>query len=432
MTGRELALRVLRKSLKSDAFVSRLLEGEFGRHKLSQKEKRLAAELAYGCLRRLGTLDLVIEECAGRKMADISKGLRDILRVGVYQLLCLDRVPGYAAVNETVELARAYGPPGSEKFVNAVLRRVPQSVEEIAAPKKQQSHALYLSIVQSHPLWLVERWLERWGPEETEALCRANNAAPPLTVRANTLRCGRDELIKKLQEDGVQAVVNNAHRLAVNIEDLPTSLKEIGAFRKGLFQVQDALGMRVVDILGARRGERVVDLCAAPGGKATAIAESIGDKGKVSCLDVSPRKLKMINQGARRLGIRSIRTAMGDGREVERVLGIGKADRVLVDAPCSNTGVFRRRPEARWRLSEADIGRLAKKGLELLCAAARVTRPNGVMVYSTCSIEPEENEKVVKSFLNRFANFRVDSEVCFLPHRDGCDGGYAARLICRG
>jgi 16S rRNA (cytosine967-C5)-methyltransferase len=432
ITGREVALRVLQKALKGDTFISGLLESEFSAHRLSLEERRLATELAYGCVRRRGTLDWVIERRAGRKMAEISQALRDILRMGVYQIVYLDRVPAYAAVNETVELARAHGPSGSVKFVNALLRNTPRDLKDILTPQACGSWESYLSVAHSHPLWLVKRWVQRWGSEAAEKLCCANNAAPPMTVRTNVLKCSRDELIKQLRAEGVRAVAHEGHRLAVTIAKLPRPLRDLDSFRGGLFQVQDISAMRVVDILGPRRGETVVDVCAAPGGKATAIAETIGDEGKVLCMDVSAKKVKKIEQNARRLGLKSIYAVVGDGRDTRRFLGGGVVDRVLVDAPCSNTGVLGRRPEARWRVREADLQRLAGQQLDLVSSGAAIVGDQGIVVYSTCSIEPEENEGVVTAFLNRFKDFGIEKELRFFPRGDGGDGGYVVRLVHGG
>ncbi|MCX6338792.1 MAG: 16S rRNA (cytosine(967)-C(5))-methyltransferase RsmB [Candidatus Aureabacteria bacterium] len=429
MTAREAAFRVLRGALRSDVFVSELLDREFRLSALPLEDRRLATELAYGCLRRRGTLDAVIERCAGRGMREITPGIDDILRLGVYQLLYLDRVPAYAAVDETVELAKRFGPKGSEKFVNAVLRRAQRSQREIAPLAGEGSPASSLAAAHSHPLWLVERWLARWGRVEVEALCVANNTAPPFTVRVNRVRISRDELMTRLARESARAVPHGGHPLALDIEELPCPLRDLASFREGLFQVQDVSGMRVVDLLGPRARERIADLCAGPGGKATGIAEAMGDEGEVICVELRGRKAGMISENAKRLGLNCITVVIGDALRAGTSIDTQPVDRVLVDAPCSNTGVLRRRPEARWRVSENDIGRLAGRQVALLTAGAAVVRRGGILVYSTCSIEPEENEKVVERFLQEFPAFGIEDQISLYPHRSGCDGGYAARLV---
>jgi 16S rRNA (cytosine967-C5)-methyltransferase len=362
-------------------------------------------------------------------MREITPGIDDILRLGVYQLLYLDRVPAYAAVDETVELAKRFGPRGSEKFVNAVLRAAHHRRGETAPAAKEKSPACSLATSHSHPLWLVERWLARWGRAEVEALCVAHNTVPPLTVRVNRVRTSRDELMTKLARERARAVPHGGHPLALDIEELPCPLRDLASFREGLFQVQDVSGMRVVDLLGPRARERIADLCAGPGGKATGIAEAMGDEGEVICVELRRRKAGMISENAKRLGLNCITVVIGDALRAGTSIDTQPVDRVLVDAPCSNTGVLRRRPEARWRVSENDISRLAGRQVALLTAGAAVVRRGGILVYSTCSIEPEENEKVVERFLQGFPGFGIEDQISLYPHRSGCDGGYAARLV---
>jgi 16S rRNA (cytosine967-C5)-methyltransferase len=433
MSGREVALTVLRKALKTDAFVSELLDRELKSSALPIKERRLATELAYGCLRRRGTLDDVIERCAGRTLREITPGIVDILRLGVYQLIYLDRVPPYAAVDEAVKQARRFGPKGSDKFVNAVLRSAQRRracLEEAPlGPAEASAQAGSLAIAHSHPLWLVERWLKRWGRDEVEALCSANNAAPSLTVRVNGLKITRDALVSALVREGVGAVLHPGHPLAITIEELPRPLSDLDSFRRGLFQVQDVSGIRVVDLLGAKPRERIADLCSGPGGKATAIAEAMRNEGELVCVELKKKKAVRISENAKRLGLECIRVVVGDALKAGALLGCDLMDRVLVDAPCSNTGVLGKRPEARWRLREGDIARLADMQVKLLSAAAAIVRPRGIIVYGTCSIEPEENEKVVERFLEKFPGFGIEERMVLYPHKNGCDGGYAARLV---
>lgn len=429
MTAREIALGVLRKVLHTDRFIPELLDEFFRRHGLSSEDKGLVTELAYGCVRRRGTLDWVTEQYAGRGMAKISAGLRDILRMGVYQLLYCDRIPRYAAVHEAVELAKRHGPRGSEKFVNAVLRKVPEHREEICFPSRSATPASYIATFHSHPLWLVERWLRRWGQSSTEALCAANNAVPPLTARVNRLKTDREGLIGKLSAEGVRPSACEGYPDAIELRNLPRPLGELASFREGLFQIQDIAGMRVAALVAVEPCEMVADLCAAPGGKCTAMAEMMGGRGEVWCMDVSAAKVRLIEENATRLGLTSLRMVIGNALQAERRLGRERFDRLLLDAPCSNTGVLGRRPEVRWRLKVADIERLAKNQRALLSAAAPCVRVGGALVYSTCSIEPDENECVVEQFLKRFPGFVIDGELRFLPHTSGCDGGYAARLL---
>lgn len=428
LTARACAYTVLTSAPGSGLFVSELLDREFKGATMRPDDRGLATELVYGCMRMRGTLDQAIEQAAGRPMERISKDLHNIIRLGMYQLLFLDRIPAYAAVDESVKLALRHGQPGAEKFVNAVLRNAPKTLDEVKFPDRESDPVEYIASRRSHPAWLVGRWVDRMGETEAEALCAAGNIQPPLTARVNTIRATRDSLIAALTAEGVRAVVNEGHPLAVNIEDLPRPLPELAAFKNGLFAMQDVSGMRIADLLEAQAGERIVDLCAGPGGKATAIAAAAGDGAELICVDLNPEKAAMVRENARRLGLNSIRCLVGDGREAGRIPGLAPADRVLVDAPCSNTGVLRRRPEARWRLRPGDIARLAKAQRELLAGAAAVVKPGGVLVYSTCSVEPEENDGVVAGFLSENPGFEKAQELRLFPHTSGCDGGYAVKL----
>ena len=431
LTARACALAVLRRALGSGLFASELLDREFRGARMRPDDRGLATELVFGCLRMRGTLDRAIEQSAGRPMGRISRELRDILRLGMYQLLYLDRIPAYAAVDESVKLALRHGRKGAEKFVNAVLRNAPKEVGQVRMPDRAVDPAAHIAAARSHPEWLVRRWADRMGEAEAEALCLAGNEAPPLTARVNTVRATRESLLAALAAEGVRAVPNPGHPLAVDIEELPRPIPELAAFRNGLFWIQDVAAMRVADLVGARRGERIADLCAGPGGKAAALAASAGDGAELFCVELNPAKAEMVRGNAARLGLRSIRCVVGDAREAGRIPGLAPADRALVDAPCSNTGVLRRRPEARWRLRPEDIPRLAAAQGALLAAAADVVKPGGVLVYGTCSIEPDENERVVAAFLLAHPAYLLDEELRMLPRTGGCDGGYAARMVKR-
>ena len=428
LTARACALAVLGRAHGAGLFASELLDREFKHGRMRSDDRGLATELVYGCLRRRGALDQAIEQSAGRPMARISRELRDILRIGMYQLLFLDRIPAYAAVDEAVKLALRHGRRGGEKFVNAVLRNAPKSISEVRFPARESDPVKHIAAALSHPEWLVRRWAGRMGIAGAEALCAAGNEQPPLTARVNTIRTTRDRLIAALAAEGCRAAPNPNHPLAVDIGELPRPLPELAAFRNGLFWIQDVSGMRVTDLVGAQRGERIADLCAGPGGKAAGLAAAAGDGAELFCVELDSAKAEMVRENARRLGLRSICCVTGDARTAMRIPGLAPVDRALVDAPCSNTGVLRRRPEARWRLRLEDIPRLAETQGALLAAAAVVVKPGGMIVYSTCSIEPDENEAVIAAFLGGNPDWTLDAELKMVPGARGCDGGYAARL----
>lgn len=447
--ARDVALRVLVAVEEADAFATLSLHGQFKRAHLDAREAALAAQLVYGTLRWMGRLDWQLGLFVDRPLENLDPPVRNALRLGLYQALFLRSIPVPVAVHESVELVRRSGSRGAAGFVNAVLRKAVRANVRQLLPPLPSHPAQHLSIRYSHPLWLVERWLDRFGCLETARLCLANNRWPPLSVRTNLLRTTREKLIAALAAEGVTAVPGCYAPEAVRVEHL-TGIESSTSYREGFFQVQDESSMLVAHILSPRKGDLVLDLCSAPGGKATHLAEYMGDSGRVIAFDPNPAKLRLVASAARRLGLSTIETRVADAREVSGYA----SDRVLVDAPCSGLGVIRRRPELRWRQSPGNIRQLAHLQREILTAAARLVKPGGVLVYSTCTTEPEENQENIRWFLNSHSNFRLDYASRFLPesavslqaakvflpgadgdflqlwpHRQGTDGFFIARLI---
>ncbi|HEX2444356.1 MAG TPA: 16S rRNA (cytosine(967)-C(5))-methyltransferase RsmB [Vicinamibacterales bacterium] len=375
------------------------------------RDRALAGEIALGVFRWLAALDYVIERLARRPAAKIEPIVLDILRVAVYQLTHLDRVPAAAVVNDAVDMARRAKRTGAAGFVNGVLRalgRRPPSLPPRPDPGRLGEPAMraqaldYLSITLSHPRWLVERWLARTGFEAAEAWARFNNEPAPLTLRANTLRVDREELKSLLSAHDVECgdtrlateglIVRRGNPLLSPLTD------------RGLFLVQDEASQLVAEVLAVRSGERILDACASPGGKTVAIAAHAGADGLVVASDFRPRRIRLLVDTVRRTGADRVRIVRTDLRHP---LPFGQAfDAVLVDAPCSGLGTIRRDPDIRWRRTEADVARLATETLTMLTHAAAVVRPGGRLVYATCSSEPEENEDVVSRFLENRPAFR--------------------------
>jgi len=408
-------------------------------------DKAFITELVYGTLRTLNTLDWIIQQHIRQPLSKQTPWIRNILRLGVYQIMHMDRVPAPAAVNEAVNQARRFGHAGSVKFVNGVLRNILRSAEEINFPDLEANPAGHISVRYSHSRWLVEKWIELLGVRETIDLCLADNQPPPLTVRANTLKTGRNDLLALLREMGLQA---DKSRYAPEGIDLRHTggLQGLAPFEEGLFQVQDEGSMLAGHAVGAVPGALVIDAAAAPGGKSTHLAQIMRDRGTVIACDIHPHKLKLIKDNCRRLGITCISTVEADARSIgERYRN--KADYVLLDAPCSGTGVLRRRPDLRWRKVPGRLPGLVALQRELLDSAAQCVKPGGVLVYSTCSVLPEENINQVRDFLKRSIHFTAgDLSVCLpaalggeetlrrgyiqlYPHRHGTDGFFIARLI---
>ncbi len=381
-------------------------------------------ELVYGIVRARATLDWLIDrKTDGRPQ---KSDLRQLLRLGLYQLFWLDRIPDHAAVHETVELAREFGYGPQAGFINAMLRgygREKEATQQLLAELKISDPA----IGWSQPAWLVEKWQQRYGTEDTQKLLAWNNSPPPTFARLNTTRTNAEKIILQWREEGVEydffARDWLEEHLMFRLKSHP-ALETLPSFRQGLFYVQDPSTLLAVRLLDPQPGERILDACAAPGGKATFIAQKIGSSGLVVARDVSEPRLKLIKENCARLGFTTVETDLADEPKLKF-----RFDRILVDAPCSNTGVMRRRVDLRWRIRAEEIERLRVQQLELLRKAAAQLAPKGTLIYSTCSLEPEENRQVVDAFLELEKGFKFETDRELIPFKDGVDGAYVAKLV---
>ena len=435
--AREVALRVLFETESRSAFADRLLDRKLDEAGLGENDRRLATQIVQGTLRYQRRLDYVLDQLLKVPLADLPTWIRLCLRIGAYQLLFLDRVPRHAAVDETVALARKYGHPGTAGLTNAVLRRLPEALREITFPDPERDLVPALGIYESHPDWIVRRWLERFGRERTEHLLRANNRAAVVSIRVNRRRTNREALLRLLRAQGIEAEPGTLSPYCLRLP-AGAPVFTIPAFRAGLFTVQDEAESLVVPLLKPQPGERVLDLCAAPGGKLGHILE--WSRGGAHAVGVDPgrARLEKVRDTLTRLGERA-ELVLADGRTFGRP---GAFDRVLVDAPCSGLGVLRRRPDARWRKREAGFEELGPQQAALLDRAALLTAPHGVLVYSVCSFEPEETTEQIAAFLVRHPEWAVERPgpgiapatvnaagfVEVLPDRWDTDAVFAARL----
>lgn len=429
--ARELALQVLRQmavsgrkegGLSATDLLSEAIESSH----LSRREEALATELVYGAIRRGLTLDWIIERFSSVEIKRIEPRLLNILRLGVLQLLYVHSVPDYAAVNESVELARAALGKKAAGFANAVLRKVPSDASALPFPSREKDPVSHFSIIHSHPGWLIRRWIGRFGESKTESLCFANNLPPPITARVNTLKTSRGQLLERLAAEGIDASPCDDDQM-IELVRCPCRLTNLRAFRDGLFYLQDVSAAVPPRTLLPSEGMKVLDLCSAPGGKATHLAELMHNRGIIVACDIDHRKMPKLRENIERLSTAIVHPIVADATKMDALLK-EKFDRVLLDAPCSNTGVFRRRVEARWRLKPRGLALLAQTQLALLRSASRVLKKSGILVYSTCSIEPEENEELVRSFLRTATGFVLLGEINFVPKEKAGDGGYVARL----
>ncbi len=429
---REIAVRVLGQRAGGQ-YIEDLLDSELARAGLSSADRRLCQELVYGIVRWQATLDwLVARKTQNREQ---KPALQNLLRLGLYQIFWLERIPNHAAVNETVQLAknRGFGPQAG--FVNALLRgylREFEGTRQVLTELRANQPALGYS----HPEWLVTRWRERWGAEATERLLAWNNTPPRTFARVSTLRAEPGKLLTQWREEGVEYDFFHAdwveENLVFELKSHPP-LERLPSFQQGLFYVQDPSTLLAVRELGPHPDETVLDLCAAPGGKLTYIAQLMRNSGRVVARDATPERLKLIEENCARLGITCADVQLSSplGAAPAVAPSAIKFDRVLLDAPCSNTGVMRRRVELRWRVRPEEINRMHRTQLELLGEAARQLKPGGTLIYSTCSLEPEENRQVVDKFLDSSAEFKLESEREVRPFADAVDGAYVARLVRR-
>lgn len=438
---RHAAFDTLQRIGKQDGFADRLIDSELASGVLAGPDRGLFAELVFGVLRRQGTLDHILAQLLEKPLKELDAQALVILRIGLYQLTCLDRIPESAAVNESVNLAKQLAPRTSG-LVNAVLRNYLRRRDSITFPDPLVSPAASIATRHSHPEWLVEHWISQLGAEEANRLAEASSQQPPLTIRVNTLRTTRTELLHEFEKQGVEATTCRFSHDGIVIAGRHAIINLPG-FEAGLFAVQDEASQLAGYLLGAEPGQSVWDACAAPGGKACHIAQQMNDKGQLIATDISRSKLTIVKENTRRLGINCLSTAVADLHRVD-TLPDGPFDRILLDAPCSGLGVIRRNPEAKWRLNHGDLTRLAAVQKILLKNAATLLKPGGSLLYSTCSTSVEENEEVVEEFLLHHPDFMLENLNELFPawnelfefygmfrtwpHRHGTDGFFAARI----
>ena len=430
---RQIAFRVL-QARREGEFTETLLEQAFATPNAASKmpsiDRALCQELVYGIVRRQMTLDwLIARKTDNRKQ---NAGLQNLLCLGLYQIFWLDRIPPHAAVHETVELAKRDGFGPKAGFINAILRgylREFDATKKILADLKTSDPAVGFS----HPQWLFEKWHKRFGSDSTRQLLEWNNAAPKTFARVNTLKIDAGKLLEKWREEGVEYDFARRDFSSGQLENMVFELKShpplatLESFRSGWFYVQDPSTLLASLELAPRPGETILDLCAAPGGKTTFIAQLINNDGKIVASDVSEERLKLIRENCVRLGVTCVEAIQNHQLSTISHPPL-KFDRILIDAPCSNTGVLRRRVDLRWRVSPEEIARLQQTQLDLLKFAAPKLKPGGTLVYSTCSLEPEENTGVVQAFLGAHPDFKLERERELLPFVDDVDGAFVACL----
>jgi 16S rRNA (cytosine967-C5)-methyltransferase len=423
----------VRRVFEDGAYTDRALHAEAARRNLPPRDRALATQLAYGTVQRRATLDHVIETLAGRPTARLEPPVLAALRLGVFQLAFLDRVPAHAAVGESVALVKPHSPRGAG-LVNAVLRRAAADARALvtALPDATPAQA---ALRHSHPEWIAELWFATLGADGARALMAAGNEPAEAALRANTLRITASELADRLP-----VASHPAERLPEGLVlEAPYDAFASSLWEAGLYMPQSRAAMAVARTLDPQPGESVLDLCAAPGGKTTHLAALMGDQGRIVAVERHPGRADALRRTAARMGVRSVDVRTGDAAAPHG----GPFDRVLVDPPCSDLGTLAARPDARWRKAADAPAALAAAQRQILDTAADAVRPGGVLVYSTCTISPVENEQLVDAFLAARDDFRperapsdgpvwdhptVPLYAQTLPHRDGTDGFFIARM----
>jgi 16S rRNA (cytosine967-C5)-methyltransferase len=410
-SARRVALNALQRWRKSRDAANVIVARLFDEMSLSAIDRGFALEMFYGVLRNLTLLDFWIAQL---RRSHVDLNLRDILRLGLYQLLLLE-TPEHAAVNETVGLAGTRG----RELINAVLRTAIRRRNELCSVAADQP----LSVRESHPQFLIARWQENFGTETAEALCRWNNQPPWIYGRVNRMKIGREKFLQLYPN--AQPVSGNDDFVA--FEPFPDA-----AIERDQCYIQDPSTAIACRVLDPQPGEKLLDACAAPGGKTAYLAERMENRGFIAACDRAPERLAVLDENMKRLGAAIVETFPIDwtcDRVPEKIAAAAPFDRVLVDAPCANTGVMRRRVDVRWRLTPADFKRMQERQIKIVQAVLPLLKPGGVLVYSTCSLEPEENEHVVQHLLAEMSILRAEQETRSLPFRDGFDGAFAVRLL---
>ncbi len=437
---REIALKALYNVEIRKAVPQESLHTLFHRYSFSDRDKALATEIVYGSIRWRRRLDWILGRLMRGNPESLTPWIRQIIRMGLYQLIMMNQIPDSAATDESVKLARRYGHEGTVRLTNAIMRNAIRKRKEFEKPECRDNPIEEMGITYSYPTWLIKRWIERYGTEGAENLMKAGNKVPPLTIRVNTDRISPKVLVSRLRDHGIQVEPSRWFSDFVSMRHRGDP-RQLPYYDEGLFQIQDESTGLAVHLLNPQPGETIVDLCCAPGGKTTYIAQFVCAEGYVVACDISLRRLNQVEENRRRLGLSQLHIIAMDGSLLALEAGV---DRVIVDAPCSGLGTIARKPDIRWRRSVEDFQRFHALQLKLLENGAALVKKGGLLVYSTCTIEPEENEDVVSEFCNRQPEFHLEKPVDWpneisevmdfegkvktLPSIHGVDGIFAVRL----
>lgn len=441
-SGRETALKILYETEQKDGYLNIVFANRMREAELPRQERALAKELVSGVVQHKITLDYVIRSFSSIRLKKISPYILQILRMGIYQLYYMDKIPNSAAVNECVKLAKKYGHKASSGFVNALLHRA-AGEGKIKLPERAQNEVQYLSVKYSHPEELTNWYINTFGSERAEALLSENNVRPAIEARVNTLKISRDELIELLLKEGIVAHPSDITACGIILER-GKNPEKIRAYRDGLFSIQGISSQLAALVLDPKPGDAVLDLCCAPGGKTAHLAELMKNEGEILASDLYEHRLAQVNENAKRLGISIIKTSQMDALN-EKKEYLNKADKILLDVPCSGLGIVRRKPDIKYKEGLTDFDELVGIQKNILNICAKYLKIEGELIYSTCTINPQENIGVVNEFLDKNPDFCIapvtsehigdkilsqmgEGYITLYPDEHGCDGFFICKL----
>jgi 16S rRNA (cytosine967-C5)-methyltransferase len=441
--ARTLAVKILTRVERTDSYLDKLIDYEIKTEMLNDYDKSLLNEICHGVIRWMRRLDWFLNGFYRGQWEKCMPEIKNTLRVALYQILFLNKIPDYAAVNEATEFVKRISTQKHADVVNGLLRTIIRTKEELIYPTREIDEVKYLGIMQSHPNWMVKRWIQRFGFDDAEKLAETNNKRPILTVRINTLKINKEEFLQKLTEKNI------VYRFCKYTENfitlrLMSKIYLDEDFKNGCYAVQDESAGLVSVLLDPKENDLILDMCSAPGGKASHVAQMLNNKGHIVAVDKYDAKIKMIRENLERLGVTNTEFVQDDAAEFSNdAITSQKFDKILLDAPCSGLGVLSKKPDIRWKREIEDIINLSRIQIKLLENASKYIKPGGVIVYSTCTTEPEENVDIVKEFLAVHPEFSIDNASAYVskdlvneegcietfPHKHGIDGSFAVRLV---
>lgn len=440
---REVAFEVLLKIENEEAYSNLLVNSVIKQRTVNEKDIGLFTEIVYGTVQRKKTLDFFLTQFLLKKVKKKDEWVLTLLRMSLYQMVYLERIPDRAIIYEAVQIAKKRGHRGLASMVNGILRNVQR--KGLPAFDTIQDKVEQLSVTYSHPTWLVAQWIKQYGMDTTKNICEANLERPHVTARVNAIETSVAEVIERLETEGVLAQQGKLSIDAIEVRD--GNLFETDVFKRGLVTVQDESSMLVGRAVNPQKGEIVLDCCAAPGGKTTHLAELMNDEGEIIALDIHEHKVSLIEQQIERLQLSNVKTQVLDAREAYRNFPNESFDRILVDAPCTGFGVLRRKPDIKWTKTEQDVVEMSRIQQQILDSVAPLLKKGGTLIYSTCTIEARENEQIIHTFLKKHTDFIRDDRLCerlpkklspyseaergevqILPHYFQSDGFFIAAL----